>query len=167
MEVSIRPVREDDAESIVQILNAIIEAGGHTVMAGPITVTDQVAFMNGLPSRSVFLAAVDDESGRIVGIQDVLPFAPPSDPTGHIAEVSTFVSLDRHRFGVGRVLMGATLAAARDHGFRKVLATIRADNRPAVAFYESQGFRVIGTAERHARVGADFVDEVLAEKWIA
>ena len=46
----------------------------------------------------------------------------------------------------------------------KLQAMIRANNPPALAFYRKQGFRVVGTAERHARVGAGYVDEILTEK---
>jgi L-amino acid N-acyltransferase YncA len=41
---------------------------------------------------------------------------------------------------------------------------VRADNPRAVAFYRSQGFRVIGTAERHARIDGRYVDEVLLKR---
>ena len=46
------------------------------------------------------------------------------------------------------------------------VARVKADNPQALAFYRSQGFRTIGTAERHVRVGGRFVDEVLLERLI-
>ena len=81
-----------------------------------------------------------------------------------LGEVSTFVALGSRRAGIGRALTAATLRAARERGFRKVWAPIRADNPAAVAFYRSQGFRVIGTARAHALVRGAYLDEVLAER---
>jgi len=44
---------------------------------------------------------------------------------------------------------------------------MRADNPREMAFYPRQGFRVIGTAQRHARIdGADF-DQVLLGRFLA
>jgi RimJ/RimL family protein N-acetyltransferase len=45
-------------------------------------------------------------------------------------------------------------------------AVIRADNPQAIAFYLQQGFRIIGTAERHAYINGTFIDEVIAEKML-
>ena len=69
--------------------------------------------------------------------------------------------------GIGRRLTETTLRAALAQGFRKISATIRADNPGAVAFYASQGFRRIGIARQHALVRGRYLDEVLAEKFIA
>ena len=55
-------------------------------------------------------------------------------------------------------------AAATQRGFRKLLATIRADNPYAVLFYRRLGFRVIGIAADHARVEDRYVDEILLER---
>ncbi len=96
MNCTIRPVREEDAESIVALLNPIIRAGCYTAMTQEFTV----------------------------------------------GEISTFVALSAHRRGVGRTLGGATLTAAGELGFRKLLATIRADNPQAVSFYRGLRFGV-------------------------
>jgi RimJ/RimL family protein N-acetyltransferase len=36
----------------------------------------------------------------------------------------------------------------------------------ATARYQHQGFRIIGTAKRHARINGRFVDEVLVERFL-
>jgi L-amino acid N-acyltransferase YncA len=77
------------------------------------------------------------------------------------------VRLDAVRSGVGRSLCAATFEAARERGFVKLSAMIRADNPGALRFYQSQGFRVLGVAERHALVRGRYIDEVLAERFIA
>ncbi|BBK30786.1 ribosomal-protein-alanine N-acetyltransferase [Stella humosa] len=130
----VRRVARGDAEAIVALLNPIIRAGGLTAMDQSFTADEQRAFIDGLPPGAIYLAAV--EAGTIVGIQDVLPLP---DGTGAI---STFVRLDRHGRGIGRTLTRATLARARQQGYRRLVALVRADNPTALAFYQAVGFRV-------------------------
>lgn len=166
MAILIRPVREADAEGILELLNPIIEAGTFTIMDRPFSAAEQAAFIRSLPERALYLAAVDDQSGRILGIQDVMPHSAGTEAYRHVGEISTFVALDAQRRGVGALLCQSTFQQARAIGFRKLSAVIRADNPKALAFYQSQGFRVIGTAERHALVRGRLVDQVLTERWL-
>jgi L-amino acid N-acyltransferase YncA len=162
--VLVRPVTEADASQIVALLNRIIAEGVSTVMDEELTLADQQAFLRGFPSRGTFHAAVNSHAG-ILGIQDIVPLA-GGRAFAHIGEISTFVRQDVQGKGIGRALCAATFAAARRNGFEKVMATVRADNARAVAFYRGQGFRLIGTLERHARIrGRDF-DEVLLERFL-
>lgn len=166
MGFSVRPVREDDAAQIVGLLNPLIQAGTYTVMDEPVSVDEQTDFIRKFPERGVFNVAVCDASGRMLGLQDVVPISPGSGAFEHVGVISTFVALGSHGRGVGRSLSEATFRAATRLGFVKISATIRADNLRAVAFYLSQGFRIVGTAERHAFIRGRYVDEVLAEKFI-
>jgi L-amino acid N-acyltransferase YncA len=161
---AIRRVREEDAASIVDLLNPLIEAGHYTVMDETVSLEGQVAFIRDFPERGVFNVAACRERERVLGIQDVVPFRAEEPAFAHIGEISTFVLLESHRSGVGRSLSRATFAEAKARGFMKILGTIRADNSVAVSFYRSQGFRVIGTAQRHALVRGRPLDEILMEK---
>jgi L-amino acid N-acyltransferase YncA len=161
---SIRSVREEDAASIVDLLNPLIEAGHYTIMDEPVSPESQIAVIRDFPERGIFNVAVCRDTRRVLGIQDVVRFKAEGTAFVPIGEISTFVRLESHRRGVGRDLSRATFADARERGFTKIMATIRADNPMAVSFYESQGFRVIGTAQRHALVRGRYLDEILMEK---
>ncbi len=166
MGFSVRAVREEDAASIVGLLNPLIQAGTYTVMDEPVSVDEQIDFIRGFPERGVFNVAVCDTSGRLLGLQDVAPISPGSGAFEHVGVISTFVALGSHGRGIGRSLSEATFRAATRLGFVKISATIRADNPRAVSFYLSQGFRIVGTAQRHALIGGRYVDEVLAERFL-
>lgn len=166
MEFSIRTAREEDAGSIVELLNPLIQQGTYTVMDERLSVEDQIDFIRGFPKRGVFNVAVCNDSQKVLGLQDVQPMPTGSSVFKHVGEISTFVSLAAHRKGIGQSLSEATFQAAKELEFTKILATIRADNPQAVPFYLSQGFRVIGTARKHAFVRGKYVDEILAEKLI-
>jgi L-amino acid N-acyltransferase YncA len=56
------------------------------------------------------------------------------------------------------------LSAAKAKGYEKLLTFVRADNPDALATYVAHGFRVIGTAVRHARLDGRYIDEILIER---
>jgi L-amino acid N-acyltransferase YncA len=163
---SIRRAQAEDAESIADLLNPIIQAGTYTVMDAPITVEDQLSFIRRFPERGVYHVAVWNDDHSVVGIQDIQAVAPETNALRHVGEISTFVSLELQRSGIGGELTRATLEQAEDLGFRKIMATIRADNPDAVAFYERQGFEMVGTLRDHACLGGQYIDEILMERFI-
>lgn len=166
MGFSIRTVSEADAASIVELMNPIIQAGKYTIMNELLSVEDQIDFIRGFTERGVYNVAVCNDCGRALGIQDVQPISTGVNALNHVGEISTFVLLASHRQGIGRRLSHATFRAAKEQGFKKICATVRADNPHAVDFYLSQGFRVVGTAQKHAFVHGRYIDEMLMERLI-
>jgi RimJ/RimL family protein N-acetyltransferase len=67
---------------------------------------------------------------------------------------------------VARRLFAETFAAARSKGYKKLFTYVRRDNPAALAAYLSQGFRVVGTAERQARIRGRYVDEIIIERFL-
>lgn len=53
---------------------------------------------------------------------------------------------------------------APEKGYEKIFTFIRADNPAALASYAKQGFRVVGTAQRQAKINGRYVDEIIVEK---
>jgi len=43
---------------------------------------------------------------------------------------------------------------------------VRADNPASLAFHLKLGFRIVGMAQRQARFGQTYVDEVIIEKFL-
>ncbi len=62
--------------------------------------------------------------------------------------------------GVGRGLMTALIAAARAADIEVLTLDLRADNAPAIALYESLGFRRYGRIERFVAVGERRYDKL-------
>ncbi len=162
MEFSIRPVREDDARAIVELLNPLIQAGTYTIMDELLSERDQLDFIRGFPGRGVYNVAVDHLNHEVLGIQDVMPTSAHTRALERVGAVSTFVSPACHRKGVGSRLSHATFEQARQQRFLKLRATIRADNPQAIAFYQSQAFEVVGTAS--ASVRGRSIGQVVAQR---
>jgi L-amino acid N-acyltransferase YncA len=163
--VTIRPAHEDDAAGMIAVLNPIIDAGNLTIMHGPLTVADQVGYIRGFPARGIFRVAVCNDSRRIVGMQSIEQ-ASPSPVMSHVGDISTFVDLHLRGRGIGTVLTRAAIELARQRGYLKIIASVRADNPSAIEFYQRQQFTIIGRACNHAHVRDQFIDEILMERWI-
>ena|SRR5688572_1791638 len=164
--IEIRDVRIADAEEILAILNPIIAARCYTALDTPFTVEQQREFIRTFPARGIFLAAVDATSNRIVGFQDVSPFADFTHAFDHVGVIGTFVYLELRRQGIARRLFAATFEAARLKGYEKFFTYVRADNEAGLKTYLGQGFRIVGRADRQAKIDGRYIDEVIIEKAI-
>jgi L-amino acid N-acyltransferase YncA len=160
----IRPIEPGDAAGTVRLLNAIIASGLETAMAEPLTLSEQQDYIASFPPRGIFLVAQATAGGPIVGMQSLEPRGALADCSGHIGEISTFVDARFRGQGVGSALMLALCAEAKARGFRKLMATIRADNPRAQAFYVRSGFRIVGLLKGNTRYRGTYLDQVLAER---
>ena len=164
MQVTIRPAAPADAAAIAAILNAIIATGLYTALDTPFSVEQERAFIERFPSRGIFHVATLD--GRIVGFQNVSPYADYTHAFDHVGVIGTFVDLELRRRGIARSLFAATFAAASGKGYEKFFAFVRGDNPAALQAYLRHGFSVIGTARRQARIGGRDIDEVMIEAFV-
>lgn len=166
MDLRIREVRAEDAAGVVAILNPIIEAGVYTAFDAPFTEEQERAYIGSLPERAIFLVAERATDGLLVGFQSMEPFATYTRAFAHVGVLGTYVRLDCRRQGIAGRLFEATFVAARGKRYEKLLTYIRADNPAALTTYLRQGFRVIGTAQRQAKLQGRYVDEVLVERFL-
>ena len=164
MKLSIRDVRPDDAEGIVRVLNPIVAARVFTVFDTPFTVEAEREFIVRFPPRGIFHVAVRQSDDAVVGFQVMEPFATYTHAFDHVGVLGTYVDLGLRRQGVARQLFQMTFAAARQKQYEKIFTFVRADNSSALATYLGQGFRIVGTAERQAKIDGHYVDEILIER---
>ncbi|HUP38946.1 MAG TPA: GNAT family N-acetyltransferase [Vicinamibacterales bacterium] len=164
--IEIRDVRIEDAEEILAILNPIIAARCYTAMDTEFTIEQERHFIRTFPPRGIFLAANDTVSNRIVGFQNVSPFADFTRAFDHVGVIGTYVDLDLRRQGIATQLFAATYDAARQKGYEKFFSYVRADNDAALQTYLRQGFRIVGKAERQAKIDGRYVDEIVIERAI-
>ncbi|MEO5742843.1 MAG: GNAT family N-acetyltransferase [Vicinamibacterales bacterium] len=164
--VVIRDVTVDDALQIVAILNPINAARCYTALDIQVSVEQERDFIRRFPARGIFLVAVDTTSNRIAGFQDVSPFADFTHAFDHVGVIGTYVDLELRRQGIATQLFAATFETARRKGYEKFFTYVRADNEAGLETYLKQGFRIVGTAQRHARIDGRYIDEIVIEKAI-
>jgi L-amino acid N-acyltransferase YncA len=162
--IEIRDVRIEDAEGIAAILNPIIMARVYTALDTPVTIEQERQFIQNFPERGIFLVAVDTAVNRIIGFQDVSPFADFTHAFDHVGVIGTYVDLELRRRSISKQLFEATFEAARQKGYEKFFTYVRADNEAGVHAYLHHGFRIVGTAERQAKIDGKYIDEVVIEK---
>jgi L-amino acid N-acyltransferase YncA len=161
--IEIRDVRIEDAAEIAAILNPIITARCYTALDTPVTIEQEREFIRTFPARGVFLVAIDAASNRMVGFQDVSPFGAFTHAFDHVGVIGTYVNLERRREGIATRLFAATFDAACRKGYEKFFTYVRADNDAGLQTYLRQGFRIVGTASRHAKIDGRYIDEILIE----
>lgn len=164
MTISIRDARPDDAAGIVAFWNPIIEEGKYTIFDEPFTAEAERAYIESLGERDIFLVAEDESIGRIAGFQSMSPFPAIGSAMAHVGTCGTFVDPDFRRQGVARKLFAALFEQAKEKGYEKIFTYVRGDNEVALAVYQSQGFRVVGQAEKQAKINGQYIDEIIIEK---
>lgn len=164
--IVIRAARPDDAEAIASILNRAIETRLFSALDTPFSVEAERRFIESFPARGVFLVAVRQPDDRVVGFQNVEPFASYTHAFEHVGVIGTYVDLDCRREGIGRQLFSAMATAAARAGYRKLFTYIRVDNPVALAAYQQQGFTIVGIARAHAHIDGRDIDEIIVEKML-
>jgi len=166
MEILVRSAQPEDAAAIVAIFNPVIESGKYTVFDSPFTVEAEREYIENLSARGIFHVAVRLADNKIVGFQSMEPFATYTHAFDHVGVIGTYVDLNERRQGIAGQLFAATFEAARQKGYEKLFTFIRADNPAALATYQRQGFEIIGTARRQAKINDCHVDEIMVEKFL-
>lgn len=166
MELRIREAIPEDAGQLVDILNPIIEAGIYSALDTTYSVEEEIAFIRAFPARGVFLVAIRAEDDRVVGMQSLEPFASCTHAFDHVGVIGTYVALDARRSGIAHRLFETMFERARAKQYEKIFTYVRADNEAGLAAYLGQGFRVVGTAERHAKIRGQYIDEIMIERFL-
>ncbi len=119
--VAIRPARLSDVEAMLALFEDEVQAG-RMLPRDPHNARRQI---------DRWLAAVEVESGRVVGCVSLVPY---NDELCELRSLAVHPA-ERGR-GLGGALIGEALALARERGMKRVLALTR-----AVRLFEKAGFR--------------------------
>ncbi|MEG3221797.1 GNAT family N-acetyltransferase [Vibrio gigantis] len=166
MSLKIRAVAIDDAQGIIDVLNPIIIEARYTILDQTFTVKEEKAFIESFPERGVFSVAVNETTNQLLGFQNVEPFASYTKAFDHVGIIGTYVDANSRGQGVAKQLFDYTFKAAEAKGYEKLFAYVRADNERALAVYLKQGFEIVGTAKKHGKIGDQYFDEILIEKFL-
>lgn len=166
MSLTIREVAVEDAQGIIDVLNPIIIEARYTILDQTFTVNEEKAFIESFPKRGVFSVAVNETTNQLLGFQNVEPFATYTKAFDHVGIIGTYVDANSRGQGVAKQLFGYTFKSAKAKGYEKLFAYVRADNERALAVYLKQGFEIVGTAKKHGKIGDQYFDEILIEKFL-
>ncbi|MBT3979764.1 MAG: GNAT family N-acetyltransferase [Bacteriovoracaceae bacterium] len=163
--IKIRKMCIEDAQGIINILNPIIERGYSTVFDAPFSLGEERAFLKSFPDRGVFNIA-ENQNGHILGFQVLESFVTFARSMDHVACIGTYVDINSHGKGVGKLLSQNTFNEARAIGFEKIFSYVLEANKMALSFYTSLGFEVVGKAKQQVKLKNEYLDELLIEKFL-
>lgn len=124
-----------DVPGMTAILTAVIAIGGTTAHERPKTEAQVLAeYVSG---QDVVSSVVCEADGSIVGWQSVGIWEGE-------AHIGSFVQPGLQARGAGAAMFDLTRQVLRAKGVDFIIAAIRADNAPGLAYYARIGFREIG-----------------------
>ena len=159
----IRPALPEDASAILAV-QAEAAAERRTIATQPEEIRsaeeESARLAAASPREGALLVA--EEAGRVVGICGLARGRRVAN--AHTADVGLTVATAHRGRGIGRALMLAAEAWARDAGVRKLTLGVFADNERARRLYRSLGYVEEGLRRGQYVLAGRVVDEVLMAK---
>lgn len=146
-ELTIRPIRPEDAESereFVRGLSSKTKQLRFMHAMSELTPTMLARFTQIDYDREMALIAVTEENGVQVQ-QGVARYLINKDDTS--CEFAAVVSDQMQHQGVGTLLMKALIAAAKEHGLKRIEGTVLADNSAMLQLMNDLGFGIVPSCE--------------------
>lgn len=141
--VSVRAAREDDMPAVLEIYNEEVRHSTATYQYAERTLDEQVA--QWLAKRAegyrFFVAVTDDDA--VVGYANYGLFR-PREGWRFTCEHSVYIHRDWRGRGLGKLLLPAVMAHARERGFHSMVGVVDAANTASVKLHESLGFKLAG-----------------------
>jgi ribosomal protein S18 acetylase RimI-like enzyme len=152
----IRAARVGDGRALADLDRA---AWSPVSDVAPRRAEDDHDFFGGRSPADGYLVA--ELAGRVVGyVRHAAPT--PLAANRHVRQIQGLaVAADARGRGVGRALVEAACAAAREAGARRVTLRVLGGNTSARRLYERCGFRVEGVLPEEFLIGGAYVDDVL------
>jgi L-amino acid N-acyltransferase YncA len=161
--VTIRPASISDAPVIAAIHNEGIAERSATFETTPRRAAD-IRERLGETDRFPLLVAVDAD-GDVLGWAGLGGYRARECNAG-IGEFSVYLAHGARGRGIGRQLLEALIAAARERGYWKLLSRIFTFNAASRALCRATGFREVGIYEKHGRLDGRWLDVVVVERLI-
>ena len=150
-----------DAAAIARIYNQGIEERIATFETEPRTVAQIAAQLADKGDR--FPTVVVERDGAVVAWATAGPYRGRPAYAG-VAEHSVYVDRAARGSGAGRLALEALFSEYEARGFWKLVSRIFPENTPSLVLHERAGFRVVGTYQRHGKLGTEWRDCVIVEK---
>ena len=157
-EFNIVPIAEEHIPSLRSCFDEVARERLYLAMleAPPLEETRKFVLEQLSANAPYFVALAD---GEVAGWCDII--VKPRTTLAHSGTLGMGLRAPYRGRGIGKALMEATLAGARNRGYTRVELTVRIDNLRAKRLYENVGFKVEGTLRHHIRVDGKYYDSHL------
>jgi phosphinothricin acetyltransferase len=157
----IRPATVADAAALCRIYNQGIQDRVATLETGERTPEERAQWLEARGPRHPVLVAESD--GAVVGWASLNVFN-PRRAYEHVADLSLYVEREWRGRGVGRRLLDALVARARELGYHKLVLAAFPWNEAGMRAYQRAGFRAVGIYREQGRLDGRWVDTIVMEK---
>jgi phosphinothricin acetyltransferase len=147
---SVREATEADLPAIFAIYNDAVLNSTATWATVEVLPAEQLTWLD--EHQPPYAAVVACEGDEVVGWASLSQYR-PREGYRYSAESTVYIRNDRHRLGLGRLLVTDIIERARAGGFRTILGKISADNEASIALHAALGFDEAG---REREVGFKF-----------
>ncbi len=162
MEIVVRRAIPHDGARIAAIYNQGIQARTATFETDLRTADDQRQWIAEHADAPAVVAVV---RGIVVGFAHAAAYRSRPCYQG-IGEFSVYVDANFQSRGVGKILLTALIAEARDLGYWKLVSRIFDFNTASRKLCQACGFREVGIYEKHGQLDGRWIDCVIVEKVI-
>lgn len=161
MSVQLRPVRDADLDAILAIHNDVILTSPAIWYDEPVERSDRETWLaeHRAAGHPVIVAEVD---GTVAGYASYAQWrARPG--YRYTVENSVYLGADYRGQGLGRALLVALIAHARDAGLHMMVANIESSNVASIRLHESLGFQRSGVVREVGRKFDRWLDLVILQ----
>lgn len=158
----IRRAAPGDAAALVELGRAVAVEPGDWLLTDATwrSVAEERRYLRAVRgSNNAAVIVAETERGEIVGRLSISRDPHPASP--HVADLGIMVAASHRRRGIGKALMEAAAAWAREVGVAKLELHVFPHNEAAIALYESLDWQREGLRRAHYVRAGERVDVVL------
>ncbi|NOW45029.1 phosphinothricin acetyltransferase [Novosphingobium sp. SG751A] len=161
----IRDAGRDDLAAILAIYNHAVLHTTAVWNETPGTIEERHLWFDAKHQRGfpVLVAVADDAVLGFASYGDFRPFPGYSQTVEH----SIYVAPPAHRRGIGRALLNALIARAKEAGFHAMVAGIDASNTGSIALHQAMGFAQVGHMPQVGHKFGRWLDLVFMQKLLS
>lgn len=138
----LRNATEKEAEAVLQVF-ILTHTQTDYLMTYPeettMTVEEEARYLQKKTESSDEIEILAEVDGRIIGIAGIDRVG-TKEKIKHRAEYGISIDKDYWGLGIGRALTQACIACAKEAGYVQMELDVVAENKKAIALYESEGF---------------------------
>src|SRR5215208_4372244 len=157
-EFTVRPANPADVSEITRIYNEGIRDRLATLETEERTPEERVAWLEARDERHPVLVA--ERAGTVAGWGSLNVFNPRL-AYAHVADFSIYVGREARGAGIGKVLLAALIARARELGYHKLVLAAFPHNEAGMRLYTRFGFREAGVYREQGLLDGHWVDVVI------
>jgi L-amino acid N-acyltransferase YncA len=159
--LTIRRAVKGDAAEIAAIYNEGIEERLATFETAPRSTGERLEWLGSRGPRHPVLVAM--RLGEVAGWASINVFN-SREAYRWVGDVSVYVARAHRRQGVGRALLEATMKAARELDYHKLVLAMFPHNEAAKRLYLDCGFREVGVYCEQGKLDGRWVDTLIMER---